>query len=69
VLRPLWKHREISRNSLSPHFKGSNNLQTEDQLTRDMLASTASTINCTAGANGKRIAVLKSFLIDLEAEA
>lgn len=26
--------------------------QTEDQLTRDMLASTASTINCTAGANG-----------------
>jgi N4-gp56 family major capsid protein len=43
--------------------------QTEDQLTRDMLASTASTINCTAGANGKRIAVLKSFLIDLEAEA
>ena len=26
--------------------------QTEDQLTRDMLASTASFINCTAGANG-----------------
>jgi hypothetical protein len=27
-------------------------LQTEDQLTRDMLASTASFINCTAGFNG-----------------
>ncbi len=26
--------------------------QTEDQLTRDMLASTASFINCTGGANG-----------------
>ncbi len=26
--------------------------QTEDQLTRDMLASTASFINCTAGVNG-----------------
>ena len=26
--------------------------QTEDQLTRDMLASTASFINCTAGING-----------------
>jgi hypothetical protein len=26
--------------------------QTEDQLTRDMLASTAAFINCTAGVNG-----------------
>ena len=26
--------------------------QTEDQLTRDMLASTASFINCTGGVNG-----------------
>jgi len=43
--------------------------QTEDQLMMNMLASTASSINCTAGVNGKRIAVLKSFLIDLEAEA
>ncbi len=32
--------------------KGSNNLQTEDQLTRDMLASTASFIDCTGGVNG-----------------
>jgi N4-gp56 family major capsid protein len=28
--------------------------QTEDQLTRDMLASTASSINCTGGVNGDR---------------
>lgn len=40
--------------------------QTEDTLTRDMLASTASFINCVGGTNGKNIAVLKSFLIDLE---
>ena len=26
--------------------------QTEDQLTRDMLAATASFINCTGGVNG-----------------
>lgn len=47
--------------------------QTEDQLTRDMLASTASFINCTGGVNGKKfsnrnIAVVKSSLIDLELE-
>ena len=41
-------------------------MQTEDQLTRDMLASTAAFINCVGGTNGKFIAVLKSFLIDLE---
>jgi hypothetical protein len=40
--------------------------QTEDTLTRDMLASTASFINCTGGTNGKIIAVLKSWVIDLE---
>ncbi len=41
--------------------------QTEDQLTRDMLASTASFINSTGGVNGKLIvAVVKSSLIDLE---
>jgi hypothetical protein len=39
---------------------------TEDQLTRDMLASTASIYNCTGGVNGKEVAVLKSALIDLE---
>jgi len=43
--------------------------QTEDQLTRDMLSATASFINCTGGVNGKLVAVLKSSLIDLEAEA
>lgn len=31
---------------------GSNKQQTEDQLTRDMLAATASFINCTGGTNG-----------------
>ena len=41
--------------------------QTEDQLMRDMLASTASFINCTGGTNGRRyVAVVKSSLIDLE---
>lgn len=44
--------------------------QTEDQLTRDMLAATASFINCTGGVNGKLdVAVKKSWVIDLEAEA
>lgn len=46
-------------------------LQTEDQLTRDMLAGTAGFINCVGGVNGKKIsvriiAVKKSSLIDLE---
>jgi N4-gp56 family major capsid protein len=41
--------------------------QTEDILTRDMLASTAAAIYCTAGVNGRNIAVLKFSLIDLEA--
>lgn len=40
--------------------------QTEDQLTRDMLASTAAFINCTGGVNGKNVAVVKSSLIDLK---
>ena len=43
--------------------------QTEDQLTRDMLAAGAGFINCVAGFNGKVVAVVKSSLIDLEAEA
>ncbi|HXB11348.1 MAG TPA: hypothetical protein VNZ45_05135 [Bacteroidia bacterium] len=42
--------------------------QTEDQLTRDMLASTASAINCVGGVNGRIVAVLKSLVIDLELE-
>jgi hypothetical protein len=40
--------------------------QTEDQLTRDMLAATAGFINCVGGVNGRIIAVFKSSLIDLE---
>jgi hypothetical protein len=43
--------------------------QTEDQLMRDMLASTSSFINCTGGTDGRQngfIAVFKSSLIDLE---
>jgi hypothetical protein len=44
--------------------------QTEDQLTRDMLAATAGQINCVGGVNGKMVvAVKKSWVIDLEAEA
>jgi hypothetical protein len=43
-------------------------MRTEDQLTRDMLASTASFINCVGGVNGKmNVAVKKSSVIDLEA--
>lgn len=45
-------------------------MQTEDQLTRDMLAATAGFINCTGGVNGKVVvAVKKSWVIDLKAEA
>lgn len=40
--------------------------QTEDELTRNMLASTASFINATGGTNGRNVAVVKSSLIDLE---
>jgi len=40
--------------------------QTIDEVTRDVLASTASTIGCSQGTNG-RFAVLKSLVIDLEA--
>lgn len=43
--------------------------QTEDQLMRDMLASTASFINCVGGTNGRNVAVVKSSLIDLELAA
>jgi len=42
--------------------------KTEDQLVRDCLLSSATTINCTSGVNGKELAVVKSFLIDLESE-
>jgi len=43
--------------------------QTEDQLMRDMLASTAAFINCVNGTDGRNdlgVAVFKSSLIDLE---
>ena len=42
--------------------------QTEDQLMRDMLAATATFINCVGGTNGG-IAVLKSDLIDSKLSA
>jgi len=44
---------------------------TEDNLTRDKLAATASFVNCTGGLNGIAnwiFAVVKSSLIDLEPE-
>jgi len=40
--------------------------QTEDQLTRDMLAATAGFINCVGGVNGRIVAVVKSFLMGLK---
>jgi hypothetical protein len=41
--------------------------ETEDELIRNMLASTASVINCTGGVNGRKyVAVVKSWVIDLE---
>ena len=40
--------------------------ETEDELIRNMLASTASVINCTGGVNGKDVAVVKSDLMDLK---
>ena len=46
----------------------SNRTETEDELIRDMLLSGAGQINAVGGLNGKIIAVLKSFLIDLDPE-
>ena len=40
--------------------------ETEDELIRNMLASTASVINCTGGVNGRNVAVVKSSLMDLK---
>jgi hypothetical protein len=37
-----------------------------DEVTRDVLASTSSVLQCANGVNGRVIAVLKPFLIDLE---
>ena len=39
--------------------------QTEDQLTRDMLASTASFINCTGGVNGDNPTEITRADVDL----
>lgn len=41
--------------------------ETEDELIRDMLLSSAGQINCVGGVNGKNVAVIKFSLIDLEA--
>lgn len=41
--------------------------ETQDELVRDTLESSASIINCVGGTNGRdEVAVLKSSLIDLE---
>ena len=44
--------------------------QTEDTLTRNMLAATAGFVNCVGGVNGDNprfCGVVKSLLVDLEA--
>jgi N4-gp56 family major capsid protein len=43
--------------------------QTEDQLTRDMLASTASFINCTGGVNGDNPTEISRADVDVVVEA
>lgn len=40
--------------------------ETEDQLARSMMEGGSPPINCTAGTNGRPIAVVKSFLMDLK---
>ena len=63
---------KIAEMTISPEMGVTKCRQTEDQLMRDMLASTASFINCVGGVNGRQngfIAVLKSSLIDLELAA
>lgn len=40
--------------------------QAEDLILRDYIISAASQINAGAGSNGRLIAVLKSFLMDLK---
>lgn len=45
--------------------------ETEDEITRDMLAATAGFINCVGGVNGdnpRMCGVVKSLVIDLEPE-
>ena len=43
--------------------------ETQDVLVRDSLESTASVINCVGGTNGRQIAVLKLWVIDLKCAA
>jgi hypothetical protein len=40
--------------------------ETEDQLARIMMEAGAPPINCTSGTNGRLVAVVKSFLMDLK---
>ena len=40
--------------------------ETEDELIRNMLSTTAAVFNCVGGVNGRFVAVVKSDLIDLE---
>ena len=51
----------------SSRLLAQNLAQTMDEVTRDVLASTSSVLQCANGTNGREIAVVKSFLIDLEA--
>ena len=50
----------------SSRLLAQNLAQTMDEVTRDVLASTSSVLQCANGVNGRVIAVLKPFLIDLE---
>jgi hypothetical protein len=40
--------------------------ETEDQLARSMMEGGSPPINCTSGTNGRIVAVLKPWVIDLE---
>ena len=41
-------------------------MQAEDIILRDFLLSSVSQYNCSGGVNGKTVAVVKSFLMDLK---
>lgn len=51
----------------SSRLLAQNLAQTMDEVTRDVLASTSSVLQCSNGVNGRSIAVVKSLVIDLEA--
>jgi len=51
----------------SSRLLSQNLAQTMDEVTRDVLASTTSVLQCSNGINGRRFAVVKSSLIELKA--